>query len=341
MELFYRYGVKNIIGFQYGFEGLVPGYKHAPVLLNPELVDDIHLHGGSILGSSRGDQDVKVMVDTLQKSSINILFCIGGDGTLRGAEQIFLEVSRRKLSIAIAAVPKTIDNDINYIEKSFGFETAFSKAHDILTDAHNEAKGFYNGIVVVKLMGRDSGFIAAHATLSAQEVNFILVPEMGEFLLEGEHGFLSALKKRILLKHHALILVAEGAGQHLFEREPGQRDSSGNIKRNDIGLLLKEKIASYFKKSDIPVSLKYIDPSYIIRSAQATANDSKFCHQLGQNVVHGAMAGKTGFVVGIWSDTFTYIPIKSTLGGRKKIDMESELWWSVMEATGQPIKFGN
>ncbi|NTW32983.1 MAG: ATP-dependent 6-phosphofructokinase [Bacteroidetes bacterium] len=341
MELFYRYGVNKVIGIRYGFEGLIPSYNHPYMELNPENVDDIHLHGGSILGSSRGDQSVSEMVDALERLNINILFCTGGDGTLKGAQLIYEEVAKRGLKISIVGVPKTIDNDINYIEKSFGFETAFTKASEIIADAHNEAKGYYNGITILKLMGRDSGFIAAHATLAMQEVNFILIPEMGEFELEGENGFLNLLKKRIELKHHAMIVIAEGAGQHLFKNHIIEKDVSGNIKPDDIGIFLKNKIADFFKQQSIPVSMKYIDPSYIIRSSPAIANDSKFCSQLAQNAVHGAMAGKTDFVVGIWSDIFTYIPIPATIGKRKKIDMESELWWNVLEATGQPMEFRN
>jgi len=341
MELYYRYGVEKIIGFQYGFEGLISSYNHPYLELKPEVVDDIHLQGGSILGSSRGDQSVSEIVDTLDKNNINILFCIGGDGTFKGANDIYKEITKRGLKIAVAAIPKTIDNDISFIEKSFGFETAFSKAHDIIGDAHNEAKGYYNGIMIIKLMGRDSGFIAAHACLSMQEVNYIFIPEMGEFEMDGEKGFLNVLKKRIETKHHALIVVAEGAGQHLFKNKSCEKDASGNIKPNDIGVFMKDTIAAYFKEKKIPVSIKYIDPSYIIRSTVAVANDSKFCGQLAQNAVHGAMAGKTGFVVGVWSDIFTYLPIPVTIRERKKIDLESELWWNVIEATGQPLSFKN
>lgn len=340
MELHYRYGVSNIVGIQYGYEGLIPKYNHPFIKLIPDVVDEIHYHGGSVLGSSRGDQDVSEMVETLERENIDILFCIGGDGTLRGAWEIFDHISRRKLNIAVASIPKTIDNDISFIEKSFGFETAFTQAHDIIGDAHNEAKGYYNGITIIKLMGRESGFIAAHATLSMQEVNFILIPEMGAFELEGEKGFLHVLKKRILEKHHAVVVVAEGAGQHFFS-EKLAKDLSGNVKLNDIGVFLKDKIADYFKSQNVKISLKYIDPSYIIRSAPAVATDSKFCVQLAQNAVHGAMAGKTGFVVGIWGDLFTYLPVKATIGQRKKIDIESELWWNVLETTGQPLSFKN
>jgi 6-phosphofructokinase 1 len=335
MELHYRYGVKNIIGFQYGYEGLIPDYDHATIELTPEYVNHIHHIGGTILGSSRGNQDVGRMVDTLEMLNINILFTIGGDGTLRGAHAIHEEITRRGLKIAVAGIPKTIDNDINLIDKSFGFETAFTSAREIIRNAHNEASGAYNGIAIVKLMGRDSGFIAAHAALSIQEVNFVLIPEM-YFALDGEGGFLEVLKKRLQGRHHALVVVAEGAGQYFFEGEAQEKDASGNIKKKDIGLFLKDRITEAFKREGFPHVIRYIDPSYIIRSAPANANDSKFCSLLAQNAVHAAMAGKTDFVVGHWNNEFTLLPIPITVSKRKKIDINGELWWNVLEATGQP-----
>jgi 6-phosphofructokinase 1 len=339
-QLVYRYKVKRIIGFQYGYEGLVPSYNHPVVEFTPQMVDAIGNIGGSILGSSRGNQDVAQIVDTLEIQNVNILFCIGGDGTLRGAHAIYEEISRRGLKISIAGIPKTIDNDINLIEKSFGFETAFSIANDIIRSAHNEAIGAYNGIALLKLMGRDSGFIAAHAALSIQEVNFVLVPEM-TFDLYGPYGFLKVLRKRLEARHHALIVVAEGAGQYFFENEDKQKDASGNIKNKDIGQFLKDKITEEFESKDFPFSLKYIDPSYIIRSAAANANDSKFCSLLAQNAVHAAMAGKTDFVIGNWNSQFTLLPISTAVAKRKKIDINGELWWNVHEATGQPVSMSN
>lgn len=339
-ELYYRYKVTRIEGIKYGYEGFISSYNHSIVDLTPELVSQIHLMGGSILGSSRGNQDVGAIVDSLEMMNINILFCIGGDGTLRGANAIYEEITKRNLKISIAGIPKTIDNDIDFINKSFGFETAFSIAHNIIKDAHNEAQGAYNGIAIIKLMGRDSGFIAAHAALSMQEVNFVLVPEM-DFELYGGRGFLKVLKKRLTDRHHALVVVAEGAGQFLFEDQNITKDASGNTKNKDIGLLLKEKIAEDFDNHKFPFSIKYIDPSYIIRSAPANANDSIFCSQLAQNAIHGAMAGKTNFVVGNWNNHFTYLPIPIAVKERKKIHPESELWWNVLEATGQPVSMKN
>lgn len=339
-QLFYRYGVSRIIGIKYGFEGFMPQYNHPLIELTPQMVDDIHLNGGSILGFSRGNQEVGKIVDSLEMLNVNILFCIGGDGTLRGAHAIQEEIQQRKLKISVAGVPKTIDNDISLIDHSFGFETAFSIATEIIKNAHNEATGAYNGISLLKLMGRDSGFIAAHAALSIQEVNFILVPEI-KFDLHGEKGFITILRKRLETRHHAVIVVAEGAGQQYFDNEPVKKDASGNILNKDIGLFLKSKIAEEFKPKGFRYTLKYIDPSYIIRSAPANANDSKFCSLLAQNVVHAAMAGKTDFVIGNWSNFFTLLPISIAVSKRKIIDTKGELWWNVLETTGQPVSMVN
>lgn len=340
MQLYSRYGVRRIIGIKYGFQGFIPSYKHEIIELRPDLVEDIHMRGGTILGSSRGKQDVKEIVDALERMNINILFTIGGDGTLHGAHAIAEEVNSRGLKIVIAGVPKTIDNDINMIEKSFGFETAFTIAAEVLRGAHNEAKGAYNGIAVVKLMGRESGFIAANASLAVQEANFVLIPEM-KFDMDGPRGFLQLLEKRLERKNHALIVVAEGAGQQLFDNTVTESDASGNIKFKDIGLFLKNTIHDYLTSKNIPFNLKYIDPSYIIRSAPATANDSLFCNLLAQNAVHAALAGRTGFVIGHWNAQFTLIPIPVAISRKKKLSIEGELWSNVLETTGQPKRIYN
>lgn len=339
-ELHYRYGINRVLGIKYGYEGLISKYNHPVIDLTPEIVNNIHLTGGTFLGSSRGDQDVEKMVDTLEIMNINILICIGGDGTLRGAHAIHKEIEKRKLKICIAGIPKTIDNDIDLIQKSFGFETAFSIANDIIRNAHNEASGAYNGIALVKLMGRDSGFIAANAALSIQEVNFVLIPEI-TFDLYGQRGFLKVLRKRLEERHHSVIVVAEGAGQEFFENAESTKDASGNVKHKDIGIYLKEKISEEFNTKNFTHSIKYIDPSYIIRSAPANANDSKFCNLLAQNAVHGVLSGKTDFVIGFWNNQFTLMPIPMVVAKRKKIDVESELWWNVLESTGQPISMKN
>lgn len=339
-HLWRQYGVTNIVGIQYGFAGLNPENKIPFINLDPDLVDDIHKDGGSMLGSSRGDQPADVIVDTLERNNINILFCVGGDGTLRGAHTIYEEIARRNLKIVIAGIPKTIDNDISYIEKSFGFESAFAAAQSIILNSHYEAKGAQNGVALIKLMGRDSGFIAANVALAVPDVNFCLIPELDFNLVNDEtgHGFLNFLEKRLERKKHAVVVVAEGAGQNLFDVKEQKRDASGNVLHEDIGVYLKNEMIDYFKKKQIPINVKYIDPSYIIRSIPANANDSKFCEQLTQNAVHAAMAGRTDFVVGNWNDSFTLLPIDVATSQRKMVNLEGELWWSVVEATGQPME---
>jgi 6-phosphofructokinase 1 len=287
--------------------------------------------GGTILGSSRGPQDVNEMVDTLERMNVGILFTIGGDGTLRGAQAIAEEVGKRNLKISVIGVPKTIDNDISYIDQSFGFVTAVSEARTAIYSAHTEAQGARNGIGLVKLMGRESGFIAAYASITNGDVNFCLIPEM-RFSIEA---FLKSLQERLEKRMHAVVVVGEGAGQDLMEAS-GDRDASGNIRFGDIGLFLKDRIQDYFKKIEMDVTLKYIDPSYTIRSMPANPHDSGFCLLLGHNAVHAGMCGKTNMVIGHWNNEFTHVPIPLTVFKRKQIDPHSRLWSNVLSCTGQP-----
>lgn len=340
LVLLQRYGIKRVLGFRYGYEGLVPSYGHEPMELTPEYVDDIDGIGGTVLGTSRGHQDIGVMVSTLENLGVDILFCIGGDGTLRGAGQIRDEVAARGLPIAVAGVPKTIDNDIYLMDRSFGFETAFSVSSMVLRGAHNEAKCHYNGVALVKLMGRESGFIAASAALAIPSVNFVLIPEM-DFDLEGPAGFLGVLERRLERKHHALVVVSEGAGQRFFQEGSPGKDASGNVRFNDIGIFLKNRISDHFKKLGVSHTVKYIDPSYVIRSGRAIPNDAKFATVLAQYAVHGAMAGKTGFVIGRLHEEYVHIPIAEAVSRRKTIDLESQLWLDVLQATGQPQEMTN
>jgi 6-phosphofructokinase 1 len=331
LSLFYHYGVRTVFGFRYGFEGVTYKYGHVPLDLTPEVVEDIHQQGGTILGSSRGPQDISEMVDTLERMNVGLLFAIGGDGTLRGAQAIAEEIRQRTLKIGVITIPKTIDNDISFVQRSFGFVTAVSEATTAIYSAHAEAEGARNGVGLVKLMGRHAGFIAAHATLANSDVNFCLVPEV-PFTLEG---FLAALKARLEARQHAVVVAAEGAGQDLMETS-GERDASGNIRLGDIGLFLKDQITGYFKKSGTDISLKYIDPSYIIRSMPATPPDSAFCLMLGHNAVHAGMAGRTSMVVGYWKDELTHVPISLAVSKRKQIDPKDKLWTGVLSSTGQP-----
>lgn len=331
MSLHHHYGVQNIFGFRYGYQGLVAEYGHEPLRLTPGDVSQINEMGGTILASSRGNQDPSAMVDTLVQMKIGILFCIGGDGTQRGALAISKEVAKRGLQISVIGIPKTIDNDVSFVQKTFGFETAVSEAKRATYAAHVEAVGAPNGVGLVKLMGRDSGFIAAYSVLVDSQVNFCLVPEV-PFSMDA---FLAALKKRLEKRSHAVIVVAEGAGQDLFT-STGERDASGNVKYVDIGIYLRDAIKEHFKSIGMEVNLKYIDPSYSIRSQPANPHDSAFCLLMGHNAVHAGMTGRTGMIVGYWNNLFTHLPISLSVSERKKIDPQSWVWNSVLASTGQP-----
>ena len=334
LELHYAYGVRHIFGIRYGLQGFIAKYGHDIVDLTPEAVVNIHDRGGTVLGSSRGPQNIDEIIDCLERMNINLLFMIGGDGTLTAASRIADAINDRGLKIGVVGVPKTIDNDIYMVSRSFGFDTAVEVSTRAIISANNEAEGYPNGIGLIKLMGRHSGFIAATAVLAQQDVNFVLIPEV-DFDMEGPEGLLNALEKRLADRKHAVIVVAEGAGQKFFKNDDSQRDASGNIKLKDIGLYLKEKISSYFAAKNIEISIKYIDPSYMIRSLPANANDRVFCNFLGRNSVHAGMAGKTAMLIGRWNNQFVHVPMKVIAGLRKKVDPGGSLWRSTLGATGQ------
>lgn len=339
LQLVYSYGVKRILGVRYGYGGLA-AQREEPLALTPDLVESLHEHGGTLLGSSRGPQDVGEMTDTLEELGIDLLFVIGGDGGLRGASAIAAEVQRRHLPIGVIGVPKTIDNDLDWIWRSFGFDTAVGAATQAITAAHDEARGVRDGIGIVKLMGRHSGFIAAHATLACSDVNFCLVPEV-PFTLEGPGGFLDCLETRLAEKHHAVVVIAEGAGQDLIP-DPGVRalDKSGNVILKDIGAYLRDAITQRRKASGAEALIRYIDPSYMIRSLAPSSFDAQLCLALGQQAVHAAMAGKTDMLVGAWNQRFTHVPIPLAVARRKQLDPQGEIWKRVLETTGQSATMG-
>ena len=335
-----RYGVKCVKGYQFGFHGFFAEEGYAPIDLDRYLIDEIHKIGGTYLGTSRGGgKRVEDIVDCLERDGINMLFIIGGDGTQRGSYDIACEVEKRGLKCAVVGVPKTVDNDLMFIDRSFGFETAVQRAKEAVAAVHMEASSQINGIGLVKLMGRESGFIATAATLASHETNFCLIPEV-PFELDGENGFLACLERRLAKRGHAVIVVAEGAGQDLLQ-STNETDASGNKKLSDIGLFLKGKITGYFEKKGIEINLKYIDPSYQVRASVTTASDSIYCERLGNNAVHAAMAGKTKLVIGLVHDKFVHLPIKAVTAHRNAVDPEGSLWRDALDATGQPILMVN
>lgn len=339
MQLWHRYGVRQIVGVRYGYQGLAQQSPHEFLTLTPDDVESIHEQGGTILGSSRGTPPTEEMLETLIHHKINMLFTIGGDGTMRGALNLAQAAEKRKLPISIIGLPKTIDNDIPYVKRSFGFETAVAIACESLLAAHVEAVGAHRGIGLVRLMGRHSGYITATAALASSHPNFCLVPEV-PWRLEGQGGLLELIERRLDTRGHVLIVSAEGAGQEYFAGKPEDRDLSGNIKLGDIGIYLRERILAHFIKKGERVPLRYIDPSYLIRAAPANPGDVLFCGRLAQNAVHAAMAGKTALLIGYWHGVMTHVPMAAAANGRQTINPQGELWFNVSETTGQPSRIG-
>ncbi len=335
LQLYYIYGVRNITGIRYGLQGFIPSYGHQTMELSPETVQEAHGRGGSFLGMSRGAQPIEEVVDSLERQNIGVLFIIGGDGTLRAAKAIYEEITARGLKTGVVAIPKTIDNDIGFVERTFGFQTAVEAAAKAILGAHNEATGAPNGIGLVKLMGRHSGFVAAFATLALSEVNFCLIPEV-DFDLEGPGGLLQALEERLERRGHAVVVVAEGAGQKYFADGQRERDASGNLKLGDIGVLLRDRINAHFAERGREVTLKYMDPSYLIRSMPAGSNDRIYIGFLAHSAVHAALAGKTGMMVSLWGNHNVHVPLELAISYRAQVDPRGGLWRAVREATGQP-----
>ena len=333
-ELTANYGIKEVVGIRYGYQGLTPNAIEPPLVLSAAMVDDIHHKGGTLLGTSRGGHDPAVAADFLSDAKIDALFCVGGDGTQRGAHELAEEIASRRLPISIVGIPKTIDNDIKYCERTFGFATALSEAETVIDRAHNEAISVPNGVGLVKLMGREAGFIAAGVTIASGEVNFTLIPEV-PFALDGERGLLARLERRLAARHHAVVVVAEGAGQDLLPDHEEAYDASGNRKLGDIGPFLADQIGAHFKKRKVPVSVKYFDPSYHIRSCPANTVDSLLCEQLARRAAHAAMAGKTDVLVGLAHMEFVHVPLALSAGQKKRLNPESDWWTAVTAITGQ------
>ena len=341
LELLNHYQVNEVLGFRYGFAGLNPDEGYQPMPLTIESVDDIHYDGGSILGSSRGPQAPAVIVDQLQRLGIRLLLIIGGDGSMRAAHAVHEEVCRRDARIAIVGVPKSIDNDVPLVDKTFGYETAFSIAVESIRAAHTEAAAYRNGVGLVRLMGRHSGFIAASAAVAAADADFVVIPEV-PLVLDGAGGFLESLAARLRSNGHVVVVVAEGTGQDVLRTgdTPAERDESGNVRLLDIGSYLKRRIDGVLLERGIHHTVKYIDPSYLIRSAPANPSDSLYSSELARNAVHAGMAGRTGLLIGYWNGEYTHVPLREVIARRKEVDLEGDLWHAVLETTGQTALWG-
>ena len=337
-ELRRSYGVGSVLGIRGGYRGLDPSRGKPPLDLTDDVVEDIHKDGGTLLGTSRGPVDMDAAVDFLKAQRVDLLFTVGGDGTQRGGQVLLDKARQRGHALAVVGIPKTIDNDVRFVTRTFGYSTAVSEAVRVIQSAHTEARCVDNGVSLVKLMGRHAGFIAAAATVASQDVNFCLVPEV-PFTLDGERGLCAALERRLQRKAHAVIVVAEGAGQELLQ-SGGERDASGNLKLADIGLHLRDRLVAHFQGRGVAMAMRYFDPSYQIRGCPADTEDALLCDRLARHAVHAAMAGKTGLVVSYLNGQFVHVPIAEIVRGSKTLDLEGELWRAVLSSTGQPVRLG-
>lgn len=269
------------------------------------------------------------------------VYIIGGDGTMRGMVEIFNEIQRRKLNIAVAGIPKTVDNDVGIIDRSFGFQTAVEMAQQAISAAHTEAESAVNGVGLVKLMGRSTGHIALHATLSSRDVDCCLIPE-NDFYLEGRGGLLEFLGARLKENGHAVVVVAEGAGQDVIPRSDEahveEKDESGNPVFLDVGGWLKSELKKWWARDHETelFTVKYIDPTYMVRAVPANATDNLYCTMVAHSAIHGAMAGYTGFVSGPINGNYVYIPVEDVARAKNRVDTRDHKWAWVRSLTSQP-----
>ncbi len=335
MTLWHGYGVRAIVGIRHGYAGLARASGPDTMELVPDTVRDAHREAGSLLGTARGQHDCADVANAVESLGLDALFCIGGDGTLRGARALDAELERRARAVAVIAIPKTIDNDIPHCSRTFGFVTAVEEAARAIAAAHAEAAAHACGVAIVQLMGRESGFIAAAASLACPDVNFCLVPE-ARFALRGEAGLIAAVEKRLRERAHAVVVAAEGAGAHLWEEHERTRDASGNVKLPSIGERLERELAAGLASAGLKPVIKLIDPSYMIRSCVADSDDRILCMHLAQAAAHAAMSGRSGLVVALMGDRIAHVPLEDACCGRKRLDLEGDLWQAVLASTGQP-----
>ena len=246
LELHHLYKVRHIYGVRYGFQGFIPKYGHDLVDLTPEVVANIHTFGGTVLSSSRGPQDIGEIVDALDRmqhpasssSSAATAPC-------RAANRICEEIARRELRIGVIVIPKTIDNDIALVSRSFGFDTAVEMATEAIHAAHTEALGAPNGIGLVKLMGR---YLRVHRRqrhpgLAGSQ----LCPDPRGRFRSGRR-LRSAGQSGRPPEGAAPRRHRGGRGRRgtILPEENRQRDPSGNLKPGDIGHFLQDEIKDYF-----------------------------------------------------------------------------------------------
>ena len=329
MALRYNYGVAEIYGIKWGFLGFTQ--KECWIKLEPEDVKHIHLLGGTVLGTSRRGFDGEEISKQLIKNNVNMVFFIGGDGTHRGIKELSKILKEKKKKIILVGIPKSIDNDMPIIDKSFGLESVVQESVRTIRAANVEANCNLNGIGLVKLFGRSSGFVAMLSTLAARDVNICLIPEI-PFNLYGENGLLDFIFQRMQVKEHCVIVVSDGARFSVKDYK-----TSNGRPVEDIGLVIKKEIIEKSEELGIEVNLKYMDPTYVVRAVPANEYDCNLCAKLAESAVHCAFAGFTNFSVGMINNKPCMIPLEKMCGkSERKVEFNSDDYLMLLASTGQP-----
>ncbi|XP_037474293.1 ATP-dependent 6-phosphofructokinase 3-like [Triticum dicoccoides] len=181
-------------------------------------------------------------------------------------------------------------------------------------------------------------FIAMYATLASRDVHdCCLIPE-SPFYMDGEGGLLQYVERRLKENKHMVIVVAEGAGQDIIAKSiptSDQQDASGNKLLLDIGLWLTHKIKDHFKSKKMEMTIKYIDPTYMIRAIPSNATDNVYCTLLAHSAIHGAMAGYS-FTIVMVNGRHAYIPFYRVTSTRNKVKITDRMWARLLSPTNQP-----
>eukprot|EP00668_Euglena_longa_P014128 GGOE01018102.1.p1 GENE.GGOE01018102.1~~GGOE01018102.1.p1 ORF type:complete len:494 (+),score=144.75 GGOE01018102.1:38-1483(+) len=316
------YNADTIYGIRYGFLGF-DTTEYMPLILTPHSVLNIHQRGGTILGTCRGSFNEDLILKFLKECNIGQMYVIGGDGSHRAALRIHALCKEHQLRCVVVGIPKTIDNDILFFDKTFGFDTAVEVASKVIDCSFVEASSVKNGVGVVKVMGRDSGFVARNAALSNNVVDACLIPEV-PFEIKGNGGLLPWLDGHLATKHCAVIVICEAAGQQHLPCLG--KDPTGHNIYEDTGKWLKKAIETHWQETGQEGKVFLIDPSYMLRSVPANTGDNMFCIQLAQAAVHTAYSGYSGVTVGRYHDLYGVMPIEMVVSGLRKVNPKGSLW---------------
>ena len=302
----------EIIGIKNGWKGLV---DNESVELGLESVSGILPKGGTILGTSRTNpykrpDDLARVIENYKKMKLDALIAIGGEDTLGVANKL----SKEGKGINVVGVPKTIDNDLNATDVTFGFDTAVNIATEAIDRLHTTAESHHR-IMVVEVMGRHAGWIAIHSGIAAG-ADVILIPELKMDLEE----ICASLKRRHAKgKGFSIVVVAEGAtfkeGQVITQEE--KLDSFGHVRLGGIGERLAAEIES---RTGFETRVTVL--GHIQRGGTPSAFDRVLATRFGVKAMELVLNKKFGYMASLKGTEIVEVPIKEAVGTLKTVDMK-------------------